>query len=187
MVIDRWKELYPNVELQIETIPWDNWKAACQTAALSGDVDIILHGASIVPICEPLTAYLEKDPQVKDAVGMMAMRKNSEIAPLSEYVPYGLTVNVNPVMVVIDKEILEHYGQAIPDYENWTMQDIMEIAKATTGTDPVTGKQTYSMSIIAAASANKNYIWASRAVNNDIYEWGDSLKNTKVNFVNDKT
>ena len=47
VVIDRWKELYPNVELQIETIPWDNWKAACQTAALSGDVDIILHGASI--------------------------------------------------------------------------------------------------------------------------------------------
>lgn len=187
VVIDRWKELYPNVELQIETIPWDNWKAACQTAALSGDVDIILHGASIVPICEPLTAYLEKDPQVKDAVGMMAMRKNSEIAPLSEYVPYGLTVNVNPVMVVIDKEILEHYGQAIPDYENWTMQDIMDIAKATTGTDPVTGKQTYGMSMIAAASANKNYIWASRAVNNDIYEWGDSLKNTKVNFVNDKT
>lgn len=90
-------------------------------------------------------------------------------------------------MVVIDKEILEHYGQAIPDYENWTMQDIMDIAKATTGTDPVTGKQTYGMSMIAAASANKNYIWASRAVNNDIYEWGDSLKNTKVNFVNDKT
>lgn len=75
VVIDRWKELYPNVDLQIETIPWDNWKAACQTAALSGDVDIILHGASIVPVCEPLTGYLEKNPEVKDAVGMMAMRK----------------------------------------------------------------------------------------------------------------
>lgn len=187
VVIDRWKELYPNVELQIETIPWDNWKAACQTAALSGDVDIILHGASIVPICEPLTEYLEKDPEVKDAVGMMAMRKNSDIAPLAEYVPYGLTVNVNPVMAVIDKEILEHYGVELPDYENWTLQDVLDIAKATTGTDPVTGQQTYGMSMIAAASANKNYIWASRAVNNDIYEWGDSLKNTKVNFVNDKT
>ncbi len=187
VVIDRWKELYPDVELQIETIPWDNWKAACQTAALSGDVDIILHGASIVPICEPLTEYLEKDPEVKDAVGMMAMRKNSDIAPLAEYVPYGLTVNVNPVMVVIDKEILGHYGVELPDYENWTLQDVLDIAKATTGTDPVTGQQTYGMSMIAAASANKNYIWASRAVNNAIYEWGDSLKNTKVNFVNDKT
>ncbi len=187
VVIDRWKELYPNVELQIETIPWDNWKAACQTAALSGDVDIILHGASIVPVCEPLTEYLEKDPEVKDAVGMMAMRKNADVAPLDEYVPYGLTITVNPVMVVLDKEIFEHYGQELPDTEAWTLEDVLSIAEALTGTDPVTGKQTYGMSMIEAASANKNYIWASRAFNNVIYEWGDSLATTKVNFVNDTT
>lgn len=187
VVVDRWKELYPDVELQIETIPWDNWKAACQTAALSGDVDIIIHGASIVPICEPLSDYLEKDPQVKDSVGMMAMRKNSDIAPLSEYIPYGLTVTVNPVMVVIDKEIFEHYGLELPDSETWTLEDVMELAKAATGTDPVTGKPTYGMGMIEAASANKNYIWASRAFNNAIYEWGDSLATTNVNFVNDTT
>ena len=60
----------------------------------------------------------------------------------------ALLVNVNPVMVVIDKEILEHYGQAIPDYENWTMAGHHGHCQAsTTGTDPVTGKQTYGMSI----------------------------------------
>ena len=128
VVVDRWKELYPDVELQIETIPWDNWKAACQTAALSGDVDIIIHGSSIVPICEPLSDYLEKDPQVKDSVGMMAMRKNSDIAPLSEYIPYGLTVTVNPVMVVVDKEIFEHYGLDLPVSESWSLDDVMDLA-----------------------------------------------------------
>ena len=186
-VLERWNELYPNVEIQIETIPWDNWKAACQTAALSGDVDIILHGSSITPICEPLTEYLEQDPEVKDAVGMMAMRKDADIAPLNEYVPYGLTITVNPVMVVIDKEIFEHYGVDLPDYENWTTQDVLDLAKATTGTDPVTGKETYGISPIEAASANKNYIWASRAFNDVIYEWGDTLADTKVNFKNDTT
>lgn len=100
-VVKRWNELYPNVELSIETIPWDNWKAACQTAALSGEVDIILHGSSITAISEPIADYLEKDPEVKDAVGMMAMRKNADLAPLSSYVPYGLTITVNPVMLVI--------------------------------------------------------------------------------------
>lgn len=186
-VIERWNELYPNVALEIETIPWDNWKAACQTAALSGDVDIILHGSSITAISEPLTEYLEKDPEIKDAVGMMAMRKDAELAPLSEYVPYGLTITVNPVMVVLDKEILEHYNVEIPDYKTWTLEDITEIAKATTGTDPVTGEQTYGMSMIGAASANKNYIWASRAMNNVIYEWGETLADTKVNFDNEVT
>lgn len=187
VVVERWKELYPNVDLQIETIPWDNWKAACQTAALSGDVDIILHGSSIIAISEPLSQYLEKDPEVKDAVGMMAMRKNSDLAPLSEYVPYGLTITVNPVMVVVDKEILGHYGVEVPKSEEWTLNDILEIAKTCTGTDPVTGQQTYGMSMIAAASANKNYIWASRAMNNTIFEWGDTLATTKVNFDNDTT
>lgn len=187
VVMDRWKEVYPNVELQIETIPWDNWKAACQTAALSGDVDILLHGSSIVPVCEPLTGYLEKNPEVKDAVGMMAMRKNADLAPLADYVPYGLTITVNPVMVVIDKQIFEHYGLTLPDSESWTLQDMKELAKSATGTDPVTGETTYGMSMIAAASANKNYIWASRAMNNDIFEWGDSLADTNVNFVNDTT
>ncbi len=187
VVIDRWKEFYPNVELQIETIPWDNWRAATQTAALSGDVDVLLHGSSIVPVCEPIVSYLEKEPEVREAVGMMAMRKNVELAPLSEYIPYGLTITVNPVMVVIDKEIFEHYGVELPNYESWTMQDIVDLAKKTTGTDPVTGKQTYGMSMIAANSTNKNYIWSSRAFNNAIFEWGETLGTTKVNFNNDLT
>jgi multiple sugar transport system substrate-binding protein len=187
VVVDRWKELYPNVDLDIETIPWDNWKAACQTAALSGDVDIILHGSSIVPICEPLTDYLEKDSYIYDEVGMMAMRKNSDLAPLSDYIPYGLTITVAPVMVVIDKEIFEDYGVDLPDYTTWTLDDMLSLAQKLTGTDPVTGKQTYGMSMIEAASANKDYIWASRAMDNEIIDWGDTLGTTKVNFKSDKT
>lgn len=186
-VVKRWNELYPNVELSIETIPWDNWKAACQTAALSGEVDIILHGSSITAISEPIADYLEKDPEVKDAVGMMAMRKNADLAPLSSYVPYGLTITVNPVMLVIDKQILNDYGVEIPDYKTWTLDDVKEIAEKTTGTDPVTGKQTYGMSLLKAGSANKNYIWVSRAMNDIVYEWGDSFADTKVNFNTDKT
>lgn len=187
VVVERWKELYPNVELQIETVPWDNWKAAAQTAALSGEVDIILHGSSIVAISEPISAYLEKDPEVAEAVGMMAMRKNSDLAPLSEYVPYGLTITVNPVMCVVDKDILSHYGLETPKSDEWTLEDIVEIAKTCTGTDPVTGKQTYGISMVEAASANKNYIWASRAMDNTIFEWGDTLATTKVNFDTEKT
>ncbi len=187
VVVDRWNELHPNVKLDIETIPWDNWKAALQTAALSGEVDILIHGASIVPICEPLNEYLERDPEIKDAVGMMAMRKNSDIAPLSEYVPYGLTITVNPVMLVVDKEILSHYGVDVPDFNTWTLDDMLSIAQTCTGTDPVTGNQTYGMHMIEAASTNKNYIWGSRAFNNVIYDWGDTLGTTKVNFVNDTT
>lgn len=187
VVIDRWNELYPNVDLVIEPIPWDNWKAALQTAAISGDVDILMHGASLGPVVEPLQPYLDRDPDYESKVTMMTLRRNAELAPLNEVVPFGVTVTLNPVMVVINKTIFEDYGVEIPDYETWTLDDMMEAAKATTGTDPKTGKETYGISPIKLSNAYKNYIWASRAKNNEIFEWGDSIKNSKMNFISDGT
>lgn len=187
VVIDRFKELYPNVDLVIEPIPWDNWKAALQTAAISGDVDILLHGASLGPVVEPLQPYLDQDPELLDQLTMLTLRKNEDMAPLTEGIPAGITVTLNPVMVVINKTIFEDYGVALPNYETWTLADLMEAAKATTGTDPKTGNQTYGISPIKASDAFKNYIWASRAKNNEIFEWGDTIKDTKVNFIGDAT
>lgn len=187
VVIDRWKELYPNVDLVIEPIPWDNWKAALQTAAISGDVDILIHGASLGPVVEPLQPYLDRDPDYEPQMTMMTLRRNASLAPLNEVVPFGVTVTLNPVMVVIDKKVFEDYGVQIPDYKTWTLDDMMEAAKATTGTDPKTGKATYGISPIKISDAFKNYIWASRAKNNEIFEWGDSIKNSKMHFVSDGT
>lgn len=187
IVIDRFKELYPNVELVIEPIPWDNWKAAVQTAAISGDVDILLHGASLGPVVEPLQPYLDKNPELVDQLTMLTLRKNAELAPLTNGVPAGITVTLNPVMMVVNKTIFENYGVDIPDYKTWTLDDLMEAAKATTGIDPKTGKQTYGISPLKASDSFKNYIWASRAKNNEIFEWGDSIKNSKMNFVGEGT
>ena len=53
-LIAAWNEKYPNVEVVVETCPWDNWITSIQTAVLSGGVDIILHGATMTELCEPL-------------------------------------------------------------------------------------------------------------------------------------
>lgn len=52
-LIAAWNEKYPNVEVVVETCPWDNWITSIQTAVLSGGVDIILHGATLTELCEP--------------------------------------------------------------------------------------------------------------------------------------
>lgn len=48
------KELYeaehPNVELQLTGIPWDSWQAKLTTVAAANQVDVVVHGASIVDI-----------------------------------------------------------------------------------------------------------------------------------------
>lgn len=185
-VIDRWNELYPNITIEVETAPWDNWTAALQTAALSGQVDILLHGASVTAVAEPLEAYIERDSQIKDVVSMMAVRKNENIASYADYVTYGLSVTVNPVVAVLDTAILKNYGVETPD-SNWTLEDMKEIAKSCTGIDPVTGKQTYGMSMIKASNAEKNYIWAGRAMNNKVFEYKDKVKESVVTFNTDKT
>lgn len=185
VVVKRWNELYPNVKLEIEPIPWDNWKAVMQTAALSGDVDVLVHGASLVTISEPMTEFFKKNPEVEDLISMPSVRKNEKDAPMTEYVPYGITVTVNPVVMVLDKRIFEHYGVELPD-SNWTFDDIVTLAEKTTGKDPVTGENTYGISLLKASESNKNWLWAARGFNANIFQFGEKMKDTKVDFTMDK-
>lgn len=183
-VIDRWNELYPNVEVQIEAVPWDNWKAAVQTAALSGDYDILIHGNGNADFCLDLTEYIANDPEIKDNITFYPYRRNPD--NMTEVKAYGLSYSLNPVLCVIDKEILGNYGVAIPD-KSWTFEDLAEIAKSCTGTDPVTGNQTYGVSMCPANNAYKTYKAVSRGFDDVIFEFSPELKNTKVNFNNEKT
>lgn len=186
VVVKRWNELYPNVKLEIETSPWDNWKAVLQTSALAGDVDVLLHGSSITAIAEPIGDYLSASPEMDGLFSMLAMRRTEDNGDFSKYIPYGLTVTCNPLVVVVDKQIFEDYGVTLPD-ASWTFDDLLSYAEKTTGTDPVTGNATYGMSMINAASANKNYIWASRGFNAPVIEFGKTLKETKVDVTTDAT
>ncbi|WFR59458.1 extracellular solute-binding protein [Anaerocolumna sp. AGMB13025] len=187
VVVKRWNELYPNVKLEIETSPWDNWKAVLQTSALSGDVDVLLHGSSITAIAEPIGAYLDKNPEMEGMFSMLAMRRTEDNGgDFSKYIPYGLTVTANPLVVVIDKQIFEDYGVAVPE-ASWTFDDVTALSKKTTGKDPKTGNETYGISMLAAASANKNYIWASRGFDAPVFQFGKTLKETKADFTTDAT
>lgn len=179
VVVERWNELYPNVTLEIEPIPWDNWKAAIQTAALSGEYDILIHGNGNADYCLDLTEYIENDPEVSEALTFYPYRRNPD--NMTEVKPYGLSYTLNPVVAVIDKQILSNYGVELPD-SDWTFEDLTNIAKTCTGTDPVTGKQTYGISMVKASDAYKNYILIGRGFDNEIFEFSPKLSETKVNF-----
>lgn len=183
-VIERWNELYPNVTLEIEPIPWDNWKAAIQTAALSGEYDILIHGNGNADYSLDLTEYIENDPEVKDVLTFYPYRRNPD--NMTEVRPYGLSYTLNPVVCVVDKEILKNYGVELPD-SSWSLEDMTKIAESCTGTDPVTGKQTYGISMIKASDAYKNYILIGRGMDNEIFEFSPKLSETKVNFDTPKT
>ena len=36
VVINKWNELHPNVHVELEAVPWENWQSSIQTAVLGG-------------------------------------------------------------------------------------------------------------------------------------------------------
>lgn len=184
VLIDRWNELYPNVELVIDPIPWDNWKAAIQTAALSNEYDIIIHGNGNADFCLDMTDILAATPALSENLNFYPLRRNPE--NMTEIKAYGISYTANPTAAVIDLKILADYGIEVPD-NTWTWSDLLKIVKATTGTDPVTGEQTYGLSMIGASNAQKNYIILGRAFDNVIFDFAESLADCKFIFNTEKT
>lgn len=183
-LVKRWNELYPNVTLEIEAVPWDNWKAAVQTAALSGEYDILIHGNANADFCLDLTEYIEGDEEVKNNVTFYPFRRNPN--NFNEVRAYGVSYCLNPIVCVVDKQIFENYGVELPTAD-WTYADLAEMAEKLTGTDPVTGEQTYGLSMCKAGEAYKNYKVVGLGLNNEIFEFAEKHKDVKVNFDNPKT
>lgn len=149
------KELYeaehPNVELQLTGIPWDSWQAKLTTVAAANQVDVVVHGASIVDIVEDLTPYAEKDGDFLDGLLLKYSYRRADKSNYTELVPTGIPITAAATSIMYDKKIFDDYGLDYPD-ETWTWEDVLDAAKKMTGTDPVTGEQTYGYYIDGASS-----------------------------------
>lgn len=184
VLVERWRELYPNIELVIDPIPWDNWKAAIQTAALSNEYDIIIHGNGNADFCLDMTDILAATPNLSDNLNFYPLRRNPE--NMTETKKYGISYSANPTAAVIDLQILKEFGVEVPT-NAWTWNDMLTIAKTCTGVNPVTGEQNYGLSMIGASNAQKNYIILSRAFDNVIFDFSEKLADCKFNFNTPKT
>ncbi len=189
VLVKRWNELYPNVTLEIETIPWDNWQASIQTAALSGGVDIIMHGASLTDLAEPLDPYIEKEPELMDKIFSVAQRRTDVNGDLSVMTTTGMSYAMNPMIAILDKQIFDDYGVALPD-ENWTWEDVVALAEKMTGIDPVTGKQTWGVQIVepdAVGNRFFNYQMIASAFDAKTITYGKTVAESKVDFTGEGT
>lgn len=134
-------EDYPNIKVEFTETPWDNWKAVLQTAAAGGTADILLHGSMLTDISMDLTPYLEQDPEIYDYM-TTGPEEYRDPEDYTKTIPTGLSYVVDPYFAVLDKQIFEDYGVELPGMD-WTYEDLLDLAAKLTGTDPVTGEQTY--------------------------------------------
>lgn len=186
-IVDRWHEFYPNCALKIEDIPWDNYTSVLTAAGQDGSADILIHG-TILGLAEDLGPYLEADPEYaaqlySDTVYWLRMTSHSEDDQIM-----GIAHTLLPAAVWCDKEIFEHYGVELPA-EDWTYDDLLEIAEKLTGTDPVTGEETYGIQYYEPDSGNVGFNWchAAYGVGASVITLGDTPADATANYVSEES
>ena len=183
-IIARWNELYPDCELNIDAIPWDSWQTNITTACMSGDVDVILHGATMTDLTEDLAPYLEKEPKYRDKIYQTASRLTSE--NMKEYKISGISAYMDPVVVWLDKQKFEDFGVDLPS-SDWTYDDMLTLAEKLTGEDPVTGEQTYGIQYFCAGENNiwANQVFWANSLGADIFQYHTNVDDAVVDYMCD--
>lgn len=153
---NEWKETYfekefPNVELKIETIPWDGFRAKMLTILQSGSTDILYASGSFVAdyyeqgYLAGLNELMENDDEfVFEDVYPAGLKTNMNLTDYSNKelvaLPYILGYRIN----VYDKQIFDDWGvEYLSDHP--TIEEIIEKASQMTGINPVTGQQNYGV------------------------------------------
>lgn len=180
-LIARWNELYPNCEVVIDAIPWDSWQTNITTACMSGDVDIIVHGATMVDLTEDLAPYIEKEPEYLDKIYQTASRMTTD--NMTDFKVSGISITVSPAGVWLDKQKFEDFGVELPTKE-WTYDDMLALAEKLTGTDPVTGEESYGIQYYAAGENNLwfNHVWWANSLGADIFQYNTNVSDAVVNY-----
>lgn len=184
VLVERWEELYPNVTLNINTCPWDNWESYITTACLDGNADVILHGGTLIDLTEDLTSYFEADSEYQEQIYALATRRTTEHP--DQYKISGVSACINPLVVWVDTEKFENFGVELPS-DDWTIEDMKELAERLTGTDPVTGEEVYGMVLPFTGSQEMDHLLVAQIYGAKIYEYGPTLADCKVNYLSDES
>lgn len=156
------KEKFPNITVEISSVPWDNASAKVQTMLMSGSADLFTHGGAFQPeyykegLSQDLNPFLEADTEFVYEDNFPAnFRTHQNCTSYDGQHLLTLPWDVGYRIIMYDAEIFEQWDvEPLPEYP--TPEEILEKAGKMTGTNPVTGKQNYGIYI---AANNLNMSW----------------------------
>lgn len=141
---------YPNIELEIYQVPWDNAQAK-QTAMLqSKDVDLIYSGGAFAAqwmeqgLLRGIEDLIEDDSEFDGSIYLEGIWENSYSTVSYDGERFGLPSVLGKRVTVYDKQLFEEWGVE-PLSENPSPEEILEKAKQMTGKNPVTGEKNYGL------------------------------------------
>ena len=132
LMINAFMERYPNITVNIQMMgasseEWDSNFIAASEAGTLPDVFLVNRLASFLPynILMDITDLYDHDPDTQylfNSVKDLGIYKESR---------YAIPTFIYPMLWLVNLDILEAAGVAIPDYD-WTYQQMESIAQATT-------------------------------------------------------
>jgi multiple sugar transport system permease protein len=155
-VFEEFERQNPGVKIEYQDIGWDNTFAKIMTSMIGEGPDVYMLGSTWVGdfvlkgTLENLDPYIAKNPYPFDKfheryVQMSYIRDRVS----GETHCYGLPWVADCRILGYDKAIFDHYKVPYPT-DDMTWEDFVARAKATTGTDPVTGNPTYGFMLKGA-------------------------------------
>ena len=182
------QEEFPNVNFMIDASSWDSWQAKIQAAAAGKQVDLVLHGAAVLDVCEDLTPYIEADPWLADVLYLPHCVRHRDEQAFDVNTPTGIQFTLSPAMMMIDKKIFEDFGVVLPPPQELTWDVLLDIIPKVTGTNPVTGEQNYGVFPFAVSDTSiyKNLSNINWGLDITVFDYAPNKFDTKFYFTSEE-
>ena len=142
----------PEVSVSFVAIPNDNWIQKMETTLTSGEADIGWYTNQVQAskwFVDSRT-FMQNDSSFSEADFEKTFTKPAKFYtryhtfddPKNTGAIYGLPYDIGAYYIMYDKKILDDWGVKYPS-ETPSFDELLEIARKTTGINPKTGKQTY--------------------------------------------
>lgn len=188
-VQDTFKKMYPNIELKVTQIPWENAMAKQKAMLLSKDADLIYTGGAYANqfyqqgLIRDIDDLIANDKSFDPRIYLEGVFKNSfSVRSLDGTKQFGIPIILGKRMIVYDKQMFEEWGVE-PLSANPAPEEILEKAKKMTGKNPKTGKQNYGLWFSGNSLNQSTFVSLSYAYDvNGVEGSLDDLKHLKWNL-----
>ncbi len=145
------KNKFPNVNLKLNTIPWENYRAKMQTILQSKSTDILYASGAFVAafykqgLLMGLNQFINSDTNFKyEDIYPAGLKKNLNLTDYSMNEVVALPYMLGYRILIYDKQLFDDWGVPyLSDHP--TPDEIAEKAAKMTGKNPKTGKQNYGL------------------------------------------
>ena len=142
---------YPNIELEVYQVPWENAQAKQSAMLQSDDVDLIYTGGAFASqwmeqgLIRSIDDLLEDDDDFDPSIYLEGIWNNSySTVAFDGETRFGLPSTLGKRLTVFDNKIFEEWGVE-PLSDNPSPEEVLEKAKQMTGENPKTGEQNYGL------------------------------------------